>query len=50
MKGLEGVHVYINEVLGHHIESPESFKFVASSGVRDAIQDGVVVLEISFDI
>ena len=41
---------YINEVLSHHIITPESFKFVASSGVREAIQDGVVMLEMSFDI
>ncbi len=50
MKGLAGMMEYINEVLSHHIITPESFKFVASSGVRDAIQDGVVVLEMSFDI
>ena len=41
---------YINEVLSHHIITPDSFKFVASSGVREAIQDGIVVLEMSFDI
>ena len=41
---------YVNEILSHHIITPESFKFVAFSGVRDAIQDGVVVLEMSFDI
>ena len=46
MKGLAGMMEYINEVLSHHIITPESFKFVASSGVRDAIQDGVVVLEL----
>ena len=50
MKGLEGMMEYINEVLSDHIITPESFKFVASSGVRDAIQDGVVMLEMSFDI
>ena len=50
MKGLEGMMAYVNEVLSHHIITPESFKFVASSGVRDAIQDGVVVLEMSFDV
>ena len=50
MKGLEGMTEYINEVLSHHIITPESFKFVPSSGVRDAIQDGVVMLEMSFDI
>ena len=50
MKGLEGMMEYVNEVLSHHIITPESFKFVASSGVRDATQDGVVMLEMSFDI
>ena len=50
MKGLEGMMAYVNEILSHHIITPESFKFVASSGVRDAIQDGVVMLEMSFDI
>ena len=50
MQGLEGMHEYIKEVLDHHINSRESFNFVASLGVRDAIQDGVVVLEMSFDI
>ena len=50
MKGLEGMMEYINEVLSHHIITPESFKFVAFSGVRDAIQDGVVVLEVKAPI
>lgn len=50
MKGLAGMHEYIDEVLAYHIISREGFKFVASSGVNDAIQDGVVVLEMSFDI
>ena len=50
MKGLGGMSEYIGAVLSHHIITPESFKFVASSGVRDAIQDGVVMLEMSFDI
>lgn len=44
------MHEYIDEVLAYHIISREGFKFVASSGVNDAIQDGVVVLEMSFDI
>ena len=50
MKGLEGMMEYVNAVLSDHIITPKSFKFVASSGIRDAIQDGVVVLEMSFDI
>ncbi len=50
MRGLEGMMEYVNAVLSDHIITPDSFKFVASSGIRDAIQDGVVVLEMSFDI
>ncbi|MYK19621.1 adenosine deaminase [Candidatus Poribacteria bacterium] len=50
MKGLEGMMAYVNAVLSDHIITPKSFKFVASSGIKDAIQDGVVVLEMSFDI
>ena len=50
MKGLEGMHAYIDEVLVPHIISHEGFKFVPSSGMSDAIQDGVVMLEMSFDI
>ena len=50
MRGLEGMMEYVNAVLSDHIITPNSFKFVASSGIRDAIQDGVVVLEMSFDI
>ena len=50
MRGLEGMMEYINEVLSHHIITADSFKFVASSGVQEAIQDGIVVLEMSFDI
>ena len=50
MKGLEGMHVYIDEVLAPHIVSREGLKFVPSSGVSDAIHDGVVILEMSFDI
>ena len=50
MRGLEGMMEYVNAVLSDHIITPKSFKFVASSGIRDAIQDSVVVLEMSFDI
>lgn len=50
MRGLEGMMEYVNAVLSDHIITPDSFKFVASSGIRDAVQDGVVVLEMSFDI
>ena len=48
--GLDGMMEYANAVLEPHIKHCEGFEFVAASGVDDAIQDGVVVLEMSFDI
>ena len=48
--GLDGMMEYANAVLEPHIKHCEGFEFVAASGVDDAIQDGVVVFEVSFDI
>ena len=50
MKGLEGMMEYADTVLAPHIKHREGFEFVAVSAMRDAIQDGVVMLEMSFDI
>lgn len=50
MKGLEGMMEYILAVLAPLQKSREGFEFVSSSGVKDAIEDGVVYLEMSFDI
>ena len=50
MKGLDGMHVYINEVLAPHLEHRQGFERVAASAMNDAAQDGVVMLEMSFDI
>lgn len=50
MKGLDGMHAYIDEVLVPHLISDKGFKYVPASGVRDAVRDGIVVLEMSFDI
>ena len=50
IKGLEGMHVYIDEALAPHLEHREGFEFVVVSAIRDAIQDGVVILEMSLDI
>ncbi len=50
MKGLEGMHAYIGEVLAPHLDHREGFEFIAASAINDAIQDGVVILEMSFDI
>ena len=50
MKGVEGMMEYADAVLAPHIKHREGFEFVAASAMNDAIQDGVVMLEMSFDI
>lgn len=50
MNGLEGMHAYIDEALAPHLEHRQGFEFVAVSAMNDAVQDGVVILEMSFDI
>ena len=50
MKGVEGMMEYADAVLAPHIKHREGFEFVAVSAMDDAIQDGVVMLEMSFDI
>ena len=50
MHGLEGMIEYMNGVLAPHLEHREGFEFVAISAIEDAIQDSVVILEMSFDI
>ena len=50
MKGLEGMHAYIDEALAPHLNHRQGFEFIAVSAINDAIQDGVVLLEMSFDI
>ncbi len=50
MKGLEGMHAYIDEVLAPHLDHRQGFEFIAASALNDAAQDGVVLLEMSFDI
>ena len=41
---------YADAVLASHIKHREGFEFVAVSAMNDAIQDGAVMLEMSFDI
>ena len=41
---------YINTVLAPHLDHRQGFEFIAVSAVDDAVQDGVVILEMSFDI
>ncbi len=50
MNGIEGMMEYADGVLTPHIRHKEGFEFIALSAVNDAIQDGVVILEMSFDI
>ncbi|MCY3741806.1 MAG: hypothetical protein OXH00_12365 [Candidatus Poribacteria bacterium] len=50
MEGLEGMHAYIDEALAPHLDHRQGFEFIAVSAINDAIQDGVVILEMSFDI
>ena len=50
MPGLEGMHLYAAEVLDPHLKDRSAIEFVAEGAVRDAIEDGVVALEMSFDI
>ena len=50
MKGVEGMMAYADAVLAPHIKHREGFEFVAVAAMDDAIQDGVVLLEMSFDI
>ena len=50
MNGLEGMHAYIDEALAPHLEHRQGFEFIAASALNDAVQDGVVLLEMSFDI
>ena len=50
MKGLEGMHAYIDEALAPHLDHRKGFEFITASALNDAVQDGVVILEMSFDI
>ena len=50
MDGLEGMLTYVGNKLIPHIRNRHGFEFIVDSAVNNAILDGVVVLEISFDI
>ena len=50
MNKLGGMHVYATEVLDPHLRDRETVEFVVESALCDAIEDGVVVMEMSFDI
>ncbi|MCY4409304.1 MAG: hypothetical protein OXC27_02480 [Caldilineaceae bacterium] len=42
--------VYAMDVLDPHLRNRETIEFVVDAAVRDAIEDGVVVLEMSIDV
>ena len=50
MKGLEEMMAYADAVLATPIKHREGFEFVGVSAMDDAVRDGVVMLEMSFDI
>ena len=50
MEKLGGMIVYATDVLDPHLGNQETIEFVVESAVCDAIEDGVVVLEMSIDI
>ena len=50
MNGLEGMLEYAGNVLMPHIRNQRGFEFIVNSAIDDAIQDGVILLEMSFDI
>ncbi len=50
MDGLAGMMTYADKVLAPSIKHREGFEFVGVSAMDDAVRDGVVMLEMSFDI
>lgn len=50
MDGLEGMLTYVGNILIPHIRNQHGFEFITDAAVNDAILDGVVILEMSFDI
>ena len=50
MNGLEGMMEYMNTVLAPHLDHRQGFEFIAVSALNDAVQDSVIILEMSFDI
>ena len=50
MEGVEGMMAYADKVLAPRIKHRHGFEFVAVSAMNDAVQDGVIMLEMSFDI
>jgi adenosine deaminase len=50
MTSLDDMREYAHQVLYPHILNREGFEFTAASAIQDAIEDGVVRIEISLDI
>ena len=50
MDGLDGMRAYSRQAIGPYMDNWTAFEFVAGAAVRHARNDGVVLLETSFDI
>ena len=50
MKSLDEMIGYTRKFLYPYIDSREGFEFTARSALRDAIEDGVTILEMSIDV
>jgi adenosine deaminase len=50
MSSLDEMIQYAHTVLYPHIDTLQGFQFTAQSAIRDAIQDGVAILEMSLDL
>ena len=50
MDGLKGMLEYAGSALMPHIRHQKGFEFIVKTAIEDAIQDGVIKLEMSFDI
>ena len=48
MDGLDGMMSYVREILNPYINTQEGFEFTAEYAVKDAIEDHVEILEMSF--
>ena len=49
MDGLKGMMSYAGGILYPFIDSRKGFEFTAESALKDAVEDGVKILEMSFD-
>jgi adenosine deaminase len=50
MRDFDEMRRYLHEILYPHIYHRKGFEFTAESSIREAVQDGVTVLEMSHDV